>query len=155
MSESRWGARDVPMPGTCHPAYARHEDMIRRWLHGELDYGFRDEFRIPKLPRIKPNWAAEGEDKPLTSVPLETLDLRRQRCTAPAPYVGEPYVLLWDVAVDQYGRTVAGLTYYKHLLDGTMDAGVEESFREARRESHEDDAEVLREYLDDLSDREW
>lgn len=117
--------QDAPMPGTTHPAFAAHEFTIRRWLHGELEYGSQYELRILKPPRLELSRYMPGEDCPATSVSMETFDLWRLRCVAPAPYVGEPYMLTWDVAVDQLGRTVAGLTTYEpipiHVVASWMD----------------------------------
>lgn len=111
--------RDVPMPGTTHPAYAAHEVTIRRWLHGEMEGAPRNDLRIPKFRRPKVERYTEGASRSASSsLDFGTFDLARHTCVAPAPYVGDPYMLTWDVAVDQYGRTVAGLTTYKYVPPG-------------------------------------
>jgi hypothetical protein len=110
---------DVPMPGTCHPAWAHREDMIRSWLDGTLGYGSHYELLIPKQMPVRLRDFNEPPS-PTYSMP-EPFRFRRQRCCAPAPYVGDPFVYEWDAATDQYGRTVAGLTTYTSIYPGIAD----------------------------------
>src|SRR5438477_7403869 len=107
MEESLSGPNEAPymppMPGHCHPYYANRRDVIVDWLNGNTSYGYR--LHLPVAPVIRFTAAAEPPDL-CVERPVVVLD--RRRAWWPAPYVGRPYVYIWEVATDQYGRMVSG-----------------------------------------------
>lgn len=89
-------AKDAPpAPLTIHPYYRRDDRMwLVDWLNDEA-HPFGNYVRLPM-----PAPAAPTEQKCLL--------LTRQRAYGFAPYVGRPFVYVWNAASDQHGRWVAG-----------------------------------------------
>lgn len=48
------------------------------------------------------------DDFPTEPMTTADLVLTRERCAGPAPYVGQPFVYVWPVGVDNLGRCIAG-----------------------------------------------
>lgn len=95
-----------PPPLEWHPFY-RNRTWLLDWLEQRGPYADLHDLLLPKLPV----WAAmlRSEADVATAEPLaEPLRLTRHRAHGPAPYVGRPFRYVWHVAVDQYGRCIAG-----------------------------------------------
>jgi hypothetical protein len=96
-------------PDTEHPAYAKECDSIRRFMAKGLR-----AVRIPVMQKL--SWAeySPANIEPVSSsLDVRTLDVRR--AWGPAPYVGRPFAYMWDVAMDEFGRWVAGPSEIKYL----------------------------------------
>jgi hypothetical protein len=91
---------EVVAPLECHPWFERYRGMIVRWLDDPQGY---PAFEVPVLPVVR--WM---DDLSPTAVGLSAVMLTKKKAVGLAPYVGRPFVYLWFVGVDQYGRQVAG-----------------------------------------------
>lgn len=107
-------ADGVPAPLECHPYYRDRHPLIKDWLDGKNFGGY--SLQLPVAPVVRsiidpgpPPWELSSSRDRVT--------LRKQRAAGLAPYVGDPFVYTWNVAVDDYGRMACGessITY----LDG-------------------------------------
>jgi hypothetical protein len=98
-------------PGSAHPDFA-DQPYLRAWIddpHGRNSATFVDP-----IPAI---WVRDSE----IAAPARNLAYVLDRCrvVGPAPYVGRPFVYLWDVAVDRLGRWIAGPSYIVYR-DGAL-----------------------------------
>lgn len=83
-----------------HPWY-RDKTWLLEWLES-------DDFTDLAVPvRNVMRFRAFDADAPITAGPREAL-LRKQIAVGPAPYVGRPFLYEWNVATDQFGRSIAG-----------------------------------------------
>lgn len=92
-----------PAPNTEHPWMARHARFVREWMTDDSHYQV-----LLAAPR-KPLYRFISE--PETDVTVDANDhlvLDIRRCVGAAPFVGDPFVYMWKVAVDKYQRWVAG-----------------------------------------------
>jgi hypothetical protein len=90
------------------------------WLDGHPPY---DPY-ILRLPIVhKPSTGDRGSyDIYDTQLTGHELILTKQKAWGAAPYVGRPFVYVWKVATDQYGRSIAGDTMIVHRDDLYPDA---------------------------------
>ena len=102
------------MPLEWHPAYADKTNLID-WLNEVGPYGKMWDIRLAIAPRF--NLASYTEiDLPSRTAPsFKTIILHRQRCWGPAPYVGKPFVYMWNAAVDELGRGIAGESHIEYI----------------------------------------
>ena len=93
-----------PRPLYWHPFYRDRPNLIE-WL----DSPRFDPLYVP-LPRpiCYADFRDLDEQELIKPMELERLTLTKQKAAGPAPYVGEPFLYRWNVATDQYGRSVAG-----------------------------------------------
>lgn len=91
----------VPPPGECHPFYAGN-GFLRGWIN-DADAGQWVHVLRPRRLTI-PEMSTDGQP----DVSQDTITLTRRRFYGAAPYVGRPFVYAWDVAIDEFGRAVAG-----------------------------------------------
>lgn len=98
-------------PGQCHPAYAG-KAWIREWVNGSGPYADRNDVLIPVFPTAV--WESAQDVVEAIEVPLP-LRMTRRRARGRAPYVGCPFVYMWQVGVDSLGRQVAGDSSIKYL----------------------------------------
>lgn len=89
-----------PWPDTAHPALADQAGFVRRLMADG-----RHAVVLPRPSRI--SMFREADTAP-TAMTLKTSTLRVHRAWAPAPYVGDPFVYVWPVAVDEAQRWVSG-----------------------------------------------
>lgn len=93
------GAGGPPRPLYWHPWY-RGKTWLWEWLESD-DQAIRLPVRRPiRFERYDP-------DAPVSASPKGVL-LRKHLAAGPAPYVGRPFWYRWNVAVDEWGRTIAG-----------------------------------------------
>jgi hypothetical protein len=101
----------VPWPNTCHPAYNGNA-TVRDWVNRRGPYADLHTLRLPVFHRLVYSLAAAPD--PLDDAPAVNT-LSRRRAVGRAPYVGRPFVYVWDVATDELGRHVAGDTRIQYL----------------------------------------
>jgi hypothetical protein len=96
-----------PDPMTAHPSVEYCADFARH-----LSAEGRDVITLAARPAIHRFRAIEdpmmGAPKPVT--------FAVQRCYGLAPFVGQPFHYEWRVAVDAYGRHIAGPAELVHHL---------------------------------------
>lgn len=99
-------AKDAPpAPLTIHPYYRRDDRMwLVDWLNDEA-HPFGNYVRLPMPAPAALIWAPDEAWAPTEQ---KCLLLTRQRAYGFAPYVGRPFVYVWNAASDQHGRWVAG-----------------------------------------------
>jgi hypothetical protein len=91
-----------PPPLEWHPYY-RDRTWLLDWLNGDGSLGGHNTLRIPVMAPIRlPTPDALYPVEPMTS-----LTMTRYKAMGPAPYVGRPFVYVWWVGVDDYGRSIA------------------------------------------------
>jgi hypothetical protein len=92
----------VPMPDTCHPAYASNAEFVRSWRRD-------DPVRIPRPYR--PAYAFADEALYPVAEPLRSLVLTPRKCMGGVPFVGDPRVqdarYVWRAFMDDAGRHIA------------------------------------------------
>lgn len=110
---------DVTAPMEWHPFYL-DKPWLMEWLDGHPPY---DPY-ILRLPIVhKPSTGDRGSyDIYDTQLTDHELILTKQKAWGAAPYVGRPFVYVWKVATDQYGRSIAGDTMIVHRDDLYPDA---------------------------------
>jgi hypothetical protein len=94
-----------PDPREWHPFYSDDPDLLD-WLE---DSG-NTEVIFAADPA---GWLEESPtgDKP------RRLILTKRKAWAPAPYVGRPFVYVWNCAVDDVGRWIAGEARIQYVED--------------------------------------
>lgn len=94
---------EAPPPLSWHPWY-RDKSHLIDWLN-DPD---RWDYRIP-MPRSRCDLYSAGTDAtyPVEPSPKAML-LAKTRAWGPAPYVGRPFVYVWNVGTDEVGRQIAG-----------------------------------------------
>lgn len=92
----------IPLPGECHPFYARN-GFVLDWING-ISYLDSHTLCIPKPRRL--NLAEMPTDGP-PDISQDIITLTRHRCFGFVPYVGRPFVYAWEAAIDGLGRAVA------------------------------------------------
>lgn len=97
-------AQACPMPNEVHPAYSDKAQWIRDWLDGKYPSFDQHTLRL-SVPR-RAAFMAEAA-YPISADLPRVATMTRKHCAGPAPYVGRPFIYVWDVAVDGYGRAVA------------------------------------------------
>ena len=107
----------VPSPLEWHPAYADKTHLLD-WLNEVGPYAKMWDIKLAIAPRF--NFASfasytETEQPAITAPSFKTIVLHRQKCWGPAPYVGKPFVYMWNAAVDELGRGIAGESRIEYL----------------------------------------
>ncbi len=97
-------ADTFPWPNTAHPAYAGPANSIRRFMAEG-----RRSLMLP-VPLSGRIFSAADEPYPPALPSFETRTLLVKRAWGKAPYVGDPFIYVWDVAADDMGRWVSGPT---------------------------------------------
>lgn len=103
-----------PAPLEFHPFYCRYKDTLLDWLDGDL-FGGGHTIHLPRPANLSASLFDQSSLDPATFQPPDHLVLTRQRAWGPAPYVGDPFVYVWNCACDQHGRWVAGTQKIKYL----------------------------------------
>ena len=101
----------APPPLEWHPYYASHTYLID-WLNEVGDFARHPEIRLPKI-RSKNTYVYENEIT--TDIGWSEIVLHRVRCWGRAPYVGAPFIYVWNAAIDDYGRAIAGESTIHYL----------------------------------------
>ncbi|MGH3549020.1 MAG: hypothetical protein ACRDQU_13095 [Pseudonocardiaceae bacterium] len=91
-----------PAPLEWHPFYRDHTWLID-WLNGDPAYP-NISMRLP-ICRPVGLWNLSQDPSVLTD---NTLLLTKDKAWGLAPYVGPPFVYMWYIAADQFGRAIAG-----------------------------------------------
>lgn len=89
-----------PPPDTAHPALAAQAAFVRRLMS--------DGHHTVVLPRPSGISMATAADTDPVAMSLKSSTLAVRRVWALAPYVGDPFVYVWLVAVDEANRWVSG-----------------------------------------------
>lgn len=97
-------------PDTEHPAYTDQAASIRALMADSKRYALKVPFSVGP-----PLVAAYGAPAYPLAPKVGTRILTIKRAFGPAPYVGRGFVYMWDVAIDDLGRWVAGPTRIKLL----------------------------------------
>lgn len=88
-----------PRPRFWHPWY-RDKPWLLDWLESDN--------RTPHLVPLPTRLDVDYDETALTVTDTPTfLTLTKQRTAAFAPYVGQPFMYVWWVATDEYGRAIA------------------------------------------------
>lgn len=99
-------ATPTPMPNTAHPAYESKAAGVRALMDG------RRAILVPRGMSASAAFVSEGEEFPTADMMPRTNMLTVRRCVGLAPFVGDPgwndARYLWEVAIDDAGRWVAG-----------------------------------------------
>lgn len=95
-------------PGTQHASISESTaNAVRRMMSD----GARD-VRVPILRNAAADYRAEGASAPVSAISDAVAVFNVKTAAAPAPFVGDPIlnlaVYLWRIAVDEYGRWIAG-----------------------------------------------
>jgi hypothetical protein len=98
--------KQCPMPLEWHPAYADKTYLVD-WLNGVGRFGKMWDIQLPVIT------------SKLTDIGWRYRILHRQRCWGPAPYVGKPFVYMWNAAVDELGRGIAGESRIEYIPPST------------------------------------
>lgn len=104
-------AEAPPMPLEWHPWF-RGKAYLVDWLHDKA-HPFGRNIRLP-VPR-PPRFCGIDEDVKPAELALNCVTLTKREAYGNAPYVGEPFVYVWPVATDEYGRSIAGEARIQHL----------------------------------------
>ena len=102
---------DLPTPMEWHPYY-RDKTYLWDWLNNSSLVTW-----IPVIPVLRIN-SPKPDPSRLTD---NTLRLTKERAWNYAPYVGEPFIYMWYVATDQYGRSIAGESWRHYIPTGSED----------------------------------
>lgn len=84
-----------------HPWY-RDKTWLLEWLESADD----SDRVVPATQRVR--YHDFDVDAPIGSTARDHPRLSKRLAYGGAPYVGEPFIYLWKVATDQYGRSIAG-----------------------------------------------
>jgi hypothetical protein len=104
-ADHRW----PPLPSSAHPALAAQASFVR-----SLMAAGRTTILLPRPARLS-SFLDYSDTAAMLTPEHQTLTVRR--VAAPAPYVGDPYCLVWSVAVDRANRWVAGDLDYQMLRE--------------------------------------
>ena len=86
---------DDQYPMAAHPAYADRADVIRGNMdHQTIAYAVVDGRSL-----------------------VQTKLLAVRKAVGPAPYVGQPFCYIWEVATDEHGRSVCGPATIAYLAE--------------------------------------
>ena len=114
-----------PMPLEWHPAYADKTHLVD-WLNEVGPYGKMWDIRLSvitsKLTAVAKDDASDITTDITTDRGWRYRVLHRQRCWGAAPYVGEPFVYMWNAAIDEVGRAIAGESHIEYIPDTTRRA---------------------------------
>lgn len=97
-----------PPPLECHPWYRNRVDQLWAWLNGP-----EESITIAVTPAVTIRAYLEPQESDPGG--LRRLHLRKHRALGPAPYVGRPYRYVWNTAVDDNGRWIAGDSHIEYL----------------------------------------
>lgn len=97
--------RHIPEPLEWHPFYAGKTYLLD-WLEGHDQRMPYDTIQIAVPKRLK-LWEPKQE-LPGPEDSCVRLTMTRERCWGLAPYVGPPFVYVWNFGVDNLGRMIAG-----------------------------------------------
>lgn len=97
-----------PAPNTEHPSLADSAPSIRRTM--QRDDCYQVNYVVRRRPRIM-GFSDDLIEPP--ELPIRTLQVRKA-WTNKVPFVGEPFVYVWKVAVDDTNRWVAGDSWVEH-----------------------------------------
>lgn len=100
-----------PPPLEWHPAY-RGTLWLLDWLNGGGPFASMDEVLVPVY---RPGLRAIMLSDPAEPNPIIYHRMTRHKAAGPAPYVGDPFVYVWMVGVDELGRTIASDSWRKRL----------------------------------------
>ena len=89
-----------PPPMEWHPAY-QDKPWLLEWLNSDQPHVV-----LPVLPPSR-SWKSEHTAG-------RTMTLTKHQAAALAPYTGHPYHLVWYVATDNLGRSIAGERRYQY-----------------------------------------
>lgn len=99
---------DTPTPLECHPYYrGSNYDHLKRMLFDDLR---PTNVKFPVSHRPNPTIEVD------TTISLQRLVLTKRKVLGLAPFVGKPFVYIWYVATDQYGRSIASDSHI-HYID--------------------------------------
>jgi hypothetical protein len=90
----------VPGPNTAHPAIAGAADCVRSFN--------RHTVALPLMRRA--GMVEPDEQFPAATFSDNKILVTRRKAFGPAPYVGEPFLYVWPVWMDDFGRHIAGDT---------------------------------------------
>jgi hypothetical protein len=95
------------MPEEVHPALADVASGVQALL---MSRNPPTVLRYPVAGKVEARFFKPGDDKDVVGVEKATRyeELRLGRVVGPAPFVGEPFVYVWLVYVDRFGRCIAG-----------------------------------------------
>lgn len=99
------------LPGEVHPAYADNA-IVTDWVNG---LRHSDEYTLRMAVHEKLLFGLDPPDVTRV-IARRVMRLDRYRCRGRAPYVGQPFVYCWWVAVDSLGRMAAGEAW-RQMLD--------------------------------------
>ena len=108
----------VPSPLEWHPAYA-DKTYLLDWLNEVGQIGKMWDIQIPVITSKFTAVAKNDASDITTDIGWRTQILHRQKCWGPAPYVGQPFVYMWNAAVDELGRGIAGESRIEYLPNGS------------------------------------
>lgn len=96
----------APDPMTCHPIYDEQAEFVRRAMDARPSLGYF-------ITEIQQGTEASRDMEPAMFAPAPgRVILTIKRCAGPAPFIGDARRLqggyVWNVAVDDDGRYVAG-----------------------------------------------
>lgn len=96
------GEGTPPPPLDCHPAYA-DKPWVRDWVSGKQPQYNTYQLHVPirQSPRLE-----YVEADPSRPEVINRLTMQRHKAFGAAPYVGDPFVYVWWVGVDNLGRHV-------------------------------------------------
>jgi len=113
--------KQCPMPLEWHPAYADKTSLID-WLNEVGTYAKMWDIELVIAPRSTLASYTETGPPSITAPSFKTRVLHRQRCWGGAPYVGKPFVYMWNAAVDELGRGIAGESHIEYIPATRRDA---------------------------------
>lgn len=90
----------VPAPGEWHPWY-QDKPWLMDWLNDRKSMYYR-------VPVMRPLRALFVENASLFDFEPRELLLTKRRAWTFAPWAERPYVYMWNIATDQYGRQISG-----------------------------------------------
>lgn len=101
-------------PGEVHPAYEGNRFVIEWALGHQLGM---DQWHLVIPVPSRPRWPAPGQLAPTEAdvTSLRTHIMTRRQAWALAPFVGDPFVYLWDICTDELGRGIGGFTKIQHI----------------------------------------
>lgn len=99
---STYARRDMPPEALdWHPWY-RDKTWLLEWLESDDFHDLTVHVRrVMRFGYFDP-------EVPITATQKRVAILRKESAAGPAPHVGWPFWYEWNVATDQYGRSIAG-----------------------------------------------
>ncbi len=87
--------------------------MVIDWINNKGPFVGMYEFRVPVMPVVHLSFLTA--DVTRAEPGYKVLRLQKSKAWGVAPYVGRPFVYMWHMATDDYGRHVCSDAWIHYL----------------------------------------